>query len=334
MFGDTMLSVIGGGRRTVITTMPRQMTCQDCGCTCTSCLSTNNLDLHHEIEELRAAVKDSSAKLTQAESEFSCAREYADSEAARLTEELAKLRDRYERLLDSHKKMQRVNHNLEEKLLSIVTKCETEKRSMEEEVSQLTSKLVDAKVSISDMEEENERYRSDCNMAVKLLQCKPSNFVAHKLNTLPLDLQDRVRSQLSGKQLCALEEAPNNNSHPTDQRMIRVPMPTFPPTAMVYSLPKQVVSVDPTPDTVPMTVIAHALAQPEASQRPRRIYVCQKCHCDFIVMHKETQTVMTYGRDSNGHHGHGIRSGHHNMGQAYPGPGVHRPRTSSTETEI
>ncbi len=29
-----------------------------------------------------------------------------------------------------------------------------------------------------------ERYRSDCSIAVQLLQCKPSNFVAHKLDTV------------------------------------------------------------------------------------------------------------------------------------------------------
>lgn len=33
-----------------------------------------------------------------------------------------------------------------------------------------------------------ERYRVDCNMAVQLLQCKPSNFVAHKLNTVSIKL--------------------------------------------------------------------------------------------------------------------------------------------------
>ncbi len=29
-----------------------------------------------------------------------------------------------------------------------------------------------------------ERYRSDCNVAVQMLQCRPSNYLAHKLNTV------------------------------------------------------------------------------------------------------------------------------------------------------
>lgn len=31
-----------------------------------------------------------------------------------------------------------------------------------------------------------ERYRNDCNLAVHLLQCKPSNFVAQKLKAVSL----------------------------------------------------------------------------------------------------------------------------------------------------
>jgi len=29
-----------------------------------------------------------------------------------------------------------------------------------------------------------ERYRNDCNVAVHLLQCKPNNFMAQKLNSV------------------------------------------------------------------------------------------------------------------------------------------------------
>ena len=29
-----------------------------------------------------------------------------------------------------------------------------------------------------------ERFRNDCNLAVQMLQCRPSDYMAHKLNTV------------------------------------------------------------------------------------------------------------------------------------------------------
>ena len=59
--------------------------------------------------------------MSQMELDYSTSREYAECEIGKLQEELAKLRDRYDRLYESHKKLQRVNHNLEDKLLTIVS---------------------------------------------------------------------------------------------------------------------------------------------------------------------------------------------------------------------
>ena len=121
-----------------------------------------SLDLHHEIENLRAQLLNRNSLIGQLESEFSESRDYADQEICGLRDELAKLRDRYDRLvcvpsalvlladidqwfsmphemgtrsvkwgacficccscrlLESHKKLQRLNHNLEDKLLTLV----------------------------------------------------------------------------------------------------------------------------------------------------------------------------------------------------------------------
>ena len=133
-----------------------------------------------------------------------------------------------------------------------------------------------------------------------------------------------------------LEDGPPNEQT-VETKMIRVPMPTFPPTAMVYSINKVNQTngaTEPRTDTVPTvptTLIAKVLTQAEAKVKPRRIYICHKCHSDVIVMHKETQTSLTYS-DVNGLHGQGIRTTHHIAGHTYPG--VHRPRLNSTETEI
>lgn len=101
-----------------------------------------------------------------------------------------------------------MNQNLEDKLLKIVDKCETEKNSLTRDVASLTQKLVEARAKIHRLQDENvcgfanayllmlhswnktdmglfvlqERYRNDVNLAIQLLQCKPANFVSHKFD--------------------------------------------------------------------------------------------------------------------------------------------------------
>ena len=51
---------------------------------------------------------------------------------------------------------------------------------------------------------------------------------------LPLELQAKVRSYIASKQKKFIDGAGNNQK--PDIKTIKVPIPTFPPTAMVYSL--------------------------------------------------------------------------------------------------
>lgn len=327
--------MLKGAHRVVIPRMTA--VCKECGCQCNSCFNNNSLDLHHEIEELRSKLKKSTSHIAQMEREFVESREYAEQEINKLQDELNKLRDRYDRLFESHKKLQRVNHNLEDKLLKVVNKFDNEKTALQKDVASITSKLVDAKVTICDLEEESERFRNDCNLAVQLLQCKPSNFVAHKLNTLPLDLQERVKSHMTREQIMALEDA--SNLPPPETKMIRVPMPTFPPTAMVYSVNK--VPPPPPPlspsdnklETVPTSLIAKVLAQPDPPRKPRRVFICNKCKTDVMLHDQEVQTSISHPPiDTNGYNGGGV--GGMRTHQCAIHPGVHRSRLNSTETEI
>ncbi len=68
--------------------------------------------------------------------------------------------------------------------MRIADKFETEKTALTRDVSELTNRLIEARVSITELEEESDQYKNDCNIAVQLLQCKPSNFVSHKFNTV------------------------------------------------------------------------------------------------------------------------------------------------------
>ncbi|CAH1791797.1 unnamed protein product [Owenia fusiformis] len=264
--------------------------CKECGCNCSACsVADNSLDLHHRIEELTQQLRTANSHMSQMQQDFDKSRAYTDYEVSKVQDDLTKLRDRYDRLFEAYKTVQKVNQNLEEKLLSIVIKFDDEKTSLQKDITAIQSRLIDAKVSICELEEENEKYRTDCNAAVQLLQCKPSNFVAHRLNTLPLDLQERVKSHMTREQILNLEDDPRQ----VETRTIRLPMPTFPPTAMVYQkVPSQSEEIRNT-DTVPMTLIAKVLTHPSPKRKPRRLYVCQKCKGDFMVLDKEVQTVVS-----------------------------------------
>ncbi|KAL4237388.1 Golgi organization [Mactra antiquata] len=267
--------------------------CRLCGCTCDGKFLTDprhSLDLQQQIEELHSDLLRSKSHISNMEHEYDNRLQSSNYEILKLREDFVKLRDRYERLMESHKRMQKINDNLENKLLNVVNSTESEKTLLQKEVASMTSKLVDAKSYVCDLEEENERYRNDCNWAVQLLQCKPSNFVSQKLQTLPLGLQDRVKCHMTNEQLANLQ----NGSQETT-KLIHVPMQTFPPTAMVYSVPKQKDSLpneSSENQDVPTNLIAKVLTQPEIKRRPVFSYFCVNCREDFFHSHKETQVNL------------------------------------------
>lgn len=53
---------------------------------------------------------------------------------------------------------------------------------------------------------------------------------------LPLDMQQKVRSYVSGKR--RVTDGNGNLPPKSEMKTIKVPIPTFPPTAMVYSVNK------------------------------------------------------------------------------------------------
>lgn len=59
------------------------------------------------------------------------------------------------RLLESHKRVQRVNQSLEDKLLLLVDKTETEKNVLHSEITMLSRKIVDQQLKINHLNDEN-----------------------------------------------------------------------------------------------------------------------------------------------------------------------------------
>ncbi|XP_071778876.2 tight junction-associated protein 1 [Centroberyx gerrardi] len=109
---------------------------------------------------------------------------------------------------------------------------------MDQEIVELTNKLLDAKNTIDRLEELNERYRQDCNLAVQLLKCNKSHFRNHKFADLPYELQDMVNKHMKSG---LPERGPGGSQGPQDPDTL---------------------SLTPA-DVVPTSVIARVLEKPE-----------------------------------------------------------------------
>lgn len=152
--------------------------------------------LQQQNEDLRHRLSQTTHKMEAMETEFETSRHYMQAEMGRTRDDLEKMRDKFRRLQNSYTASQRANQDLEEKLHALLRKVERDKKTMDQEIVELTNKLVDAKNTIDKLEELNERYRQDCNLAVQLLKCNKSHFRNHKFADLPYELQDMVNKHM------------------------------------------------------------------------------------------------------------------------------------------
>jgi hypothetical protein len=112
---------------------------------------------------------------------------------------------------------------------------------------------------------------------------------------LPVSLQERVRNQLTPKELLELEA---DDDVVDSSNNVRVPIPTFPPTAVSYMRPADTSTTATTCDnslrrvnTVPMSLVARALLPSSpaddatiARRRHGDAYICTSCRrCDSAV---------------------------------------------------
>ncbi|KAK1791484.1 hypothetical protein P4O66_013487 [Electrophorus voltai] len=162
-------------------------------------------------------------------------------------------------------------------------KVEREKKTMDQEIVELTNRLVDAKNTIDKLEELNERYRQDCNLAVQLLKCNKSHFRNHKFADLPYELQEMVNKHMN-------RSLPDNTQSP--------------PGAQGQDA--DTLSLTPA-DVVPTSVIARVLEKPE----PLVLNSAQSSSsagrpvAEDVFVHVD----MTGPQNENGGPGHARRSG-------------------------
>ncbi|TRY77818.1 hypothetical protein TCAL_15385 [Tigriopus californicus] len=131
---------------------------------------------------------------------------------------LAEWRAKYDRLFEAHRRLQKTNHTLEDKLLRIVDKFEADKNQMTRDLASQTQKLVQAKLTTQQLHDRNQDLQSDLNLALTLLQNRPSSYLAQRVDSLPSDMQARVRSYIADKQ------AEKLNKERVEGKKIRVPI--------------------------------------------------------------------------------------------------------------
>ncbi|KAF3844959.1 hypothetical protein F7725_008122 [Dissostichus mawsoni] len=182
--------------------------------------------LHDHKEDLRKRLSYTTHKLEMVETEFDSTRQYLETELRRAQEELEKFTEKLRRIQSSYTALQRINQDLEDKMHRTVdsvskTACnhgkwsicmledlrdyqkvfksqhhEEEKRALSREIILLNNHLMEAKITINKLREDNDLYRKDCNLAAQLLQCSKSHYRAHKMSELPVDLQERISSHM------------------------------------------------------------------------------------------------------------------------------------------
>ncbi|KAI8120276.1 Tight junction-associated protein 1 [Lucilia cuprina] len=195
-----------------------------------------------EIETLKQTLQEKDTLLMAMEA--TC---ITDSERqAELEDSVIAWQDKYDRLYESHKRVQKVNQSLEDKLLKLVDRNTGERAQLTSDVATLSVRLAQANFNISKLQRDIERYKTDINLAIQLLQCKPDGFVPQKISSLPIDIQSKVSSYMrldtnshsdsegsvTGigiSTTAAYKVLPATDSPPP------APCP-FPPTAMVYSM--------------------------------------------------------------------------------------------------
>ncbi|XP_051007397.1 brain-enriched guanylate kinase-associated protein isoform X6 [Acomys russatus] len=111
--------------------------------------------LQEQKGELRKRLSYTTHKLERLETEFDSTRHYLEIELRRAQEELDKVTEKLRRIQSNYMALQRVNQELEDKLYRMGQHYEEEKRAMSHEIVALNSHLLEAKVTIDKLSEDN-----------------------------------------------------------------------------------------------------------------------------------------------------------------------------------
>lgn len=112
--------------------------------------------MHVEIENLKQRLVERDNHIVKMETNFlNEANKFPSGEIVALREELLTWQDKYKRLYEAHRRVQRVNQGLEDKLLKLVDVCETDKGTLTKDVATLSHKLAEANYTIKKLTDDN-----------------------------------------------------------------------------------------------------------------------------------------------------------------------------------
>ncbi|XP_047430477.1 brain-enriched guanylate kinase-associated protein isoform X3 [Mugil cephalus] len=130
--------------------------------------------LLEQKEDLRKRLSYTTHKLELLQSEFDSTRQYLETELRRAQEELDKFTDKLRRIQSGYSALQRINQDLEEKIHRNSQHHDDEKRALSREIIVLNNHLMEAKLTIEKLQEDN----------------------------LPADFQERLTMHLEDPPLC------------------------------------------------------------------------------------------------------------------------------------
>ncbi|XP_032837601.1 brain-enriched guanylate kinase-associated protein isoform X3 [Tyto alba] len=111
--------------------------------------------LQEQKGELRKRLSYTTHKLEMLETEFDSTRQYLEIELRRAQEELEKVTEKLRRIQNNYLALQRINQDLEDKLYRMGQHYEEEKRALSHEIIALNNHLIEAKVTIDKLSEDN-----------------------------------------------------------------------------------------------------------------------------------------------------------------------------------
>ncbi|KAL6478132.1 hypothetical protein MHYP_G00139670 [Metynnis hypsauchen] len=111
--------------------------------------------MQEQKEDLQKRLSYTTNKLEMLESEFDSTRQYLETELRRAQEELEKFTDKLHRIQSSYAALQRINQDLEDKVHRTTQQYEEEKRALSREIIVLNNHLMEAKITIEKLREDN-----------------------------------------------------------------------------------------------------------------------------------------------------------------------------------
>ncbi|OTF81585.1 hypothetical protein BLA29_012766, partial [Euroglyphus maynei] len=138
-------------------------------------MNNNNIHLHKEIETLKERLKEREQQIVTMEGQIlNEARQYPNGEMQSLRDNLYHWHDKYERLLENYRRLQKVNQSLEDKLLRCADRFETERLGLNENVERLRRELRETNENVSMITKQNEQYRNDYDLVIRIIQSSPT----------------------------------------------------------------------------------------------------------------------------------------------------------------